>query len=197
MSKPPWQGEQHHRCVCLLLSYQERICLQGVNFAVFGLGNRQYEHFCAVGKHLHKALLTLGATSVGPRGDGDDDEDIEADFDKWRTELYEALDKSSLLSKSQVRKASPCQLAATLVPKCAPKVLLQACQYQAGACVQMAPRSSSVSCEGSLQKWSCKRSSYLGLWAYICAVVLGICAQEECSTLFPTRAATANLSCIV
>ena len=69
---------------------------------MFGLGNRQYEHFCAVGKRIYKALQSLGASPVGPRGDGDDDEDIEADFDKWRTELYEALDKSPLLTKSRV-----------------------------------------------------------------------------------------------
>ena len=78
------------------------VALQGVTFAIFGLGNRQYEHFCAVGKRMHKALKDLGATAVGPRGEGDDDEDIEADFDKWRTELYDALDKCPLLTKDQV-----------------------------------------------------------------------------------------------
>ena len=80
--------------------------LQGLRYAVFGLGNRQYEHFCAVGKRVYKAMQSLGAEPVGPRGDGDDDEDIEEDFDKWRTDLYEALDKTSLFSMTKVQ--SPC-----------------------------------------------------------------------------------------
>jgi sulfite reductase alpha subunit-like flavoprotein len=79
------------------------MCAQGLSFGVFGLGNKQYEHFCAVGKRVHKALCALGAAAVVPRGDGDDDEDIEADFDAWRTQLYAALDKSELLAKSSVR----------------------------------------------------------------------------------------------
>lgn len=51
---------------------------------------------------MYKAMQALGATPVGPRGEGDDDDDVEADFDKWRTELYEALDKSELLAKPKV-----------------------------------------------------------------------------------------------
>lgn len=78
------------------------VCLQSVSFAVFGLGNKQYEHFCAVGKRMHKCMAALGATPVGPRGEGDDDDDIEADFDDWRAKLYEDLDKSALLTSTGV-----------------------------------------------------------------------------------------------
>ena len=42
--------------------------LQGLSFAVFGLGNKQYEHFAAVGKRVNKALVSLGATAVCRRG---------------------------------------------------------------------------------------------------------------------------------
>jgi NADPH-ferrihemoprotein reductase len=66
--------------------------LAGVHFGVFGLGNKQYEHFCAVGKRLDTALAALGATRAVRRGDGDDDDDIEADFDAWRADLWTALD---------------------------------------------------------------------------------------------------------
>jgi NADPH-ferrihemoprotein reductase len=66
--------------------------LSGVHFGVFGLGNKQYEHFCAVGKRLDAALAALGATRAVRRGDGDDDDDIEADFDAWRSDLWTALD---------------------------------------------------------------------------------------------------------
>jgi hypothetical protein len=50
--------------------------LQGVHFGVFGLGNKQYEHFNAVGKRMQKNMQALGATPICPRGDGDDDDNI-------------------------------------------------------------------------------------------------------------------------
>lgn len=79
--------------------------MQGVTFGIFGLGNKQYEHFCMVGKRMQKALISLGADPIVRRGDGDDDEDIEADFDAWRTELMTALDASShLLAIGEVCK---------------------------------------------------------------------------------------------
>lgn len=53
--------------------------LQGVSFAVFGLGNRQYEHFCAMGKKVEKLMTKLGASQVVRRGDGDDDQVL-----RWR-----------------------------------------------------------------------------------------------------------------
>ena len=76
--------------------------VQGVSYGVFGLGNKQYEHFCAVGNKVHAAMEQLGASPVVRRGDGDDDVDIDADFDTWRTELYSSLDASSLLEKAEV-----------------------------------------------------------------------------------------------
>lgn len=77
--------------------------MQGVSYGVFGLGNKQYEHFCAVGHKVHSAMQQLGAQPVVRRGDGDDDVDIDADFETWRTELYSSLDASSLLDKKEVR----------------------------------------------------------------------------------------------
>ncbi|GLC59569.1 hypothetical protein PLESTB_001501400 [Pleodorina starrii] len=73
--------------------------LQGVSYGVFGLGNKQYEHFNAVGKKIHKSLKTCGATPIVRRGDGDDDGVIDDDFEKWTAELLEALDKSDLVGK--------------------------------------------------------------------------------------------------
>jgi len=66
--------------------------LEGVHYGVFGLGNKQYEHFNAVGKRMHKNMEALGATAVCERGDGDDDDNIDEDFEKWCTSLFEALD---------------------------------------------------------------------------------------------------------
>jgi Flavodoxin len=77
--------------------------IQGVTFGIFGLGNKQYEHFCMVGKRMQKAMVALGAEPIVRRGDGDDDEDIEADFDAWREELMTALDASEgLFAKGEV-----------------------------------------------------------------------------------------------
>ena len=42
--------------------------MQTLSYGVFGLGNKQYEHFCAVGKRVHKALGALGAKA--PRQEG-------------------------------------------------------------------------------------------------------------------------------
>jgi Flavodoxin len=76
--------------------------LQGVTYGVFGLGNKQYEHFAAVGKRMHKALGALGATPLCDRGDGDDDDDIDADFDAWQAALLEGLDASPLVAVPKV-----------------------------------------------------------------------------------------------
>ena len=80
---------------------------QGLSYGVFGLGNKQYEHFCAVGKRVHKALGALGGKALVRRGDGDDDEDIEADFETWRTELYTGLDNCEALVKTTVSAEYP------------------------------------------------------------------------------------------
>lgn len=80
--------------------------MQGVTFAIFGLGNKQYEHFCAIGKRVFDAMVALGATPAAERGEGDDDEDIDADFDRWKEKLLVALDDNSVLYKASVRKVS-------------------------------------------------------------------------------------------
>lgn len=66
-----------------------------MHYAVFGLGNKQYEHFNSVGKRVHKALGTLGAQALCRRGDGDDDGVIDDDFEKWSAEFHAALDAKS------------------------------------------------------------------------------------------------------
>jgi NADPH-ferrihemoprotein reductase len=70
------------------------IYLSNLKYGVFGLGNKQYEHFAKAGKIVHKALAAAGATAIVRRGDGDDDEDIDADFDNWCVDLFAALDAS-------------------------------------------------------------------------------------------------------
>lgn len=93
---------------------------QATTFAVFGLGNKQYEHFNAVGKKAFKCLETLGAKALVRRGDGDDDGCIDDDFDKWAGEFYAALDTRSDLVGGKVDQngsaaAAPAEIAAYAV----------------------------------------------------------------------------------
>jgi NADPH-ferrihemoprotein reductase len=56
---------------------QSRDVLNGVNFTVFGLGNKQYKIYQAMGRYFDKRLPELGAKRVFEAGEGDADADIE------------------------------------------------------------------------------------------------------------------------
>ncbi|KAJ2584616.1 hypothetical protein GGH95_000262 [Coemansia sp. RSA 1836] len=58
--------------------------LQGVSYAMFGLGNNTYEQFNHHSRVVDQRMLTLGAARIGERGEGDDDADIEEDFARWK-----------------------------------------------------------------------------------------------------------------
>ncbi|CAL5223872.1 g6461 [Coccomyxa viridis] len=72
--------------------------LQALPFAVFALGSKKYEHFCAAGKLAYQCMIDLGARPVVERGDGNDDEDMDADFEAWKASLLSAIDASGLLT---------------------------------------------------------------------------------------------------
>nr|AGM20565.1 NADPH-cytochrome P450 reductase [Chilo suppressalis] len=65
--------------------------LTGLNYAVFGLGNKTYEHYNAVAIYLDKRLEELGATRVHELGLGDDDANIEDDFITWKDRFWPAV----------------------------------------------------------------------------------------------------------
>ena len=67
--------------------------LDGLKFTVFGLGNRQYEHYNKMGKDLNARLEALGGTRVYPHGEGDDDGNLEEDFADWKQDLWATLAK--------------------------------------------------------------------------------------------------------
>ena len=58
--------------------------LGALRFTVFGLGNRQYEHFNAMGKLVNTRLEALGAQRVYTFGEGDDEGNMEEDWEAWR-----------------------------------------------------------------------------------------------------------------
>ncbi|XP_036392884.1 NADPH--cytochrome P450 reductase-like isoform X2 [Megalops cyprinoides] len=65
--------------------------LEGVNFTVFALGNKTYEHYNAMGKYVDKRLEELGAKRIFDLGMGDDDGNLEEDFVSWREQFWPAV----------------------------------------------------------------------------------------------------------
>eukprot|EP01006_Ploeotia_vitrea_P057942 TRINITY_DN68505_c0_g1_i1.p1 TRINITY_DN68505_c0_g1~~TRINITY_DN68505_c0_g1_i1.p1 ORF type:complete len:692 (-),score=387.30 TRINITY_DN68505_c0_g1_i1:64-1905(-) len=61
-----------------------------VSFACFALGNRQYEHFCHVGRRVSQKMRKYGANEVLPCGEGDDDGSLEDDFAEWKAKFWVA-----------------------------------------------------------------------------------------------------------
>lgn len=62
--------------------------LDGLQYTVFGLGNKTYEHYNAMGKYVDKRLAELGATRVFELGMGDDDANMEDDFITWKDAMW-------------------------------------------------------------------------------------------------------------
>merc|ERR1711991_1125221 len=65
--------------------------LESLRYGVFGLGNKTYEHYNWMGRQINKRLGELGAQSVVPYGEGDDDATLEDDFSEWKKLIWKPL----------------------------------------------------------------------------------------------------------
>ncbi|EPX1413151.1 NADPH-dependent assimilatory sulfite reductase flavoprotein subunit [Cronobacter sakazakii] len=78
--------------------------LDGTAFAVFGLGDTSYEHFCQAGKDFDTRLAELGAERMLDRVDAD--VEYQAAAQAWRQRVVDVL-------KARVPKEAPSQAAIT------------------------------------------------------------------------------------
>jgi len=87
---------------------------EGVKFTVFGLGNRQYEHFNAQGRFIDKTLESFGAQRMYKYGEGDDDGTLEDDFEEWKANLWVQLRRSEY--GESVSKAAAVEIKPPVLP---------------------------------------------------------------------------------
>ncbi|KAL6528959.1 MFS transporter multidrug-resistance type transporter [Orobanche minor] len=67
--------------------------LRKLQYGVFCIGNRQYEHFNKIATEVDKFVVEQGRQRLVPVGLGDDDQCIEDDFSAWRDLVCPELNK--------------------------------------------------------------------------------------------------------
>ncbi|CAA0837336.1 NADPH--cytochrome P450 reductase 2 [Striga hermonthica] len=86
-------GTAEKNCAFVVQGKEKGDWLKNLQYGVFGLWNRQYEHFNKIAIDVGKIVSELGGQQLVPVGLGDDDQSIEDDFSAWRELVWPELDK--------------------------------------------------------------------------------------------------------
>ena len=76
-----------------LVTHEDRRALRGLHFAVLGLGDTNYDNFCATGKRLDAQLAEMGGERLRPLGTADDEVGLELVVDPWIEGLWADLER--------------------------------------------------------------------------------------------------------
>jgi NADPH-ferrihemoprotein reductase len=72
-----------------------------LEYCVFGLGNIQYEHYNMMSRFFHVSLSRIGGVPILPTvGLGNDDADLESDFESWKDTMLWPTMKSKYFKES-------------------------------------------------------------------------------------------------
>lgn len=85
------------------LTEHAELC-ENLDFAMFALGNRQYEKFCNVGREIDELLYQMKGTRITPHGEGDDDGTMDEDYAAWKERFWEAARSKYGLKEMQEKK---------------------------------------------------------------------------------------------
>jgi NADPH-ferrihemoprotein reductase len=92
-------GDQHDQLV------DDQVC-EAVPYFVFGLGNKTYEQYNAIGRRLNARMKQLGGLEICKYGEGDDDGVLEENFLSWKTTIMKSVaEYYGIISDESSRKA--------------------------------------------------------------------------------------------
>eukprot|EP00056_Hartaetosiga_gracilis_P004000 m.70237 g.70237 ORF g.70237 m.70237 type:complete len:668 (+) comp11664_c0_seq1:84-2087(+) len=89
--EPTDNAQEFYQFLLNLEENGEEFDLANTNFTVFGLGNKTYDHYNAMGIFVDKMMEKLGATRLVELGLGDDDANMEEDFVNWKDNVWPAI----------------------------------------------------------------------------------------------------------
>ncbi|KAI7880495.1 cytochrome P450 [Mucor mucedo] len=108
--QPPDSAENFNKFLDLNLQAGNESLLEGMEFAVFGLGNKNWRTYQAFPLKVDASLEILGANRLFSPGSGDADNDMDGDFNQWCayfwTHVLGKFGVAASLSKSVVPTAT-------------------------------------------------------------------------------------------
>ncbi|CAH0475040.1 unnamed protein product [Peronospora belbahrii] len=132
------------------LKHKEKVggqqSLEHVGYTVFGLGNTQYEHYNEIGRIVDKLMEKHGAYRVYHYGEGDDDANLDDDFDDWKELLWKALRKQFIATDDVEKKGEVVKRGQTLS---APEYEYELVEIRASDVGRLATRNKEVKMKAS------------------------------------------------